>query len=225
MTLRLLLAGFGLILMVAACAPDPELRNDDYLSDDSFLTGDPCGAPCWRGITPGETTWQDARTIIEDDPTLEDFQTQSDDETDRIGAAWSPVDGELCCQMFSSENGEIVEFMILQTAPEEEFSSVSEIHGDPQYLSGEILTEGQGLVSLFYENIPMLIYVFVAGESGEITESSEVIGFAYMTETLMQELLETSTLQAWDGPGTYREYFEGEPEITPIPTEEVEDES
>ena len=53
---RFLLPILGVcILLIAACAPPPVLRSDDYLSDTSIVTGETCEAPCWRGITPGET--------------------------------------------------------------------------------------------------------------------------------------------------------------------------
>jgi len=211
--------------MVAACAPEPELRNDNYLDDDSFLEIDgDCTTPCWRGIIPGETSWQDARTIIEDDDDLDDFQTQSDDETDRVGAAWAQADGDLCCQMFSSEDGETVDFLILQTAPDEELGDVLEVHGEPDYLIGETLADDQGIFSLFYTEIPMLIYAFVAGESGELSETSEVIGFSYMTADLMQELIDTSELHAWEGYASYQDYMDSEFEITPVPETEEDGE-
>lgn len=224
MNYRLLLAGIGLILMVAACAPEPQLLNDNYLDDDSFITGDPCEAPCWRDITPGETSWQDARTIIEDDDSLDDLQTQSEDDTDRIGAAWAQADGDLCCQMFSSDDGETVDFLILQTAPDEELEAVFEVYNEPTYLIGETLADDQGLFSLFYPEVPMLIYAFVEGEGGELSETSEVIGFAYMTAELMQELIDTSELHAWEGFASYQDYMDGEFEVTPIPDADSEDE-
>jgi hypothetical protein len=226
MNYRLLLAGLGLVLLVAACAPEPQLLNENYLNDTSFVTGEPCGPPCWRDIVPGETSWQDARTIIEDDPTLDNWQQRADEDSERIGAAWEQADGDLCCQMFSTENGETVELILLQTAPQETLQTVIDEHGEPSYLIGETVTEDQGIVTLFYPDNPMIIYVFVAGETGSISADSPVIGFAYLTENLMQELIETSELHAWEGFGTYSEYMGGEFEVLPesTPDEAGEDE-
>jgi hypothetical protein len=218
MKFRVILAGLGLMLLVAACAPAPQLLNEKYLDDNSLIFQDPCGAPCWRGITPGETSWQDARTTIEDDPTLSDWQQRVDDKSERIGAAWSQVDGELCCQMFSTEDGESVEFLIMQTAPQLRLQAILDTYGEPAYLTGETVSDTQGMFSLFYDEIPMLIYVFVAGESGSISPDSEIIGFAYLTSDLMTELLSTSELHAWEGMQSYHDYMDSAFELTPVAT-------
>lgn len=203
-----------MVLLLAACSPVPEIRSENYLQDSSFLTDDPCGAPCWRGITPGETEWEDAVALIQDDPTLNQFQQEADDETEALGAIWGQVDGERCCQMFS-EFGDVVEFIILQTTPENTFGEVIEKYGEPDYLIGQLLAGDQGIFSVFYVDVPMLIYVFIGGEDETLAESNEVVGFAYTTEENMQTLLETSELHAWEGFQTYSAYMEGELEITP----------
>ena len=222
MNYRLFLAGIGLVLLVAACAPEPKLLNENYLNDTSYITGDPCGPPCWRDIVPGETSWQDARTIIEDDPTLSNWQQRADEDTERIGAAWEQADGELCCQMFSTEDGETVELILLQTSPQETLQSVLDEHGEPNYLVGETVTEDQGIVTLFFQEIPMIIYTFVEGESGAITADSPIIGFAYLSESLMEELVDTTSLHAWEGFGTYSDYMNSEFELIPETTPEAE---
>lgn len=217
MKLRLILAAVTLILIAAACGPEPQIRNDNLLKDSSFLTGDPCGPPCWRGIVPGETAWNDAITIIEDDETLDQLQSREDEESDRIGAAWAQADGDGCCQMFT-QDGETVSFLVMQTAPEARLSDVIEEHGEPQYLFGEAITSDQGLISLFYVDVPMVIYVFIAGEEGSIMPESEVVGFAYTTPDLMQFLIDTSDLHEWEGYETFAHYKDGEFEVTPAIT-------
>ena len=217
MKLRLILAALTLVLIAAACGPEPQIRNDNLLKDSSFLTSDPCGPPCWRGIVPGETTWNDAIAIIEDDETLDQFQSREDEESDRIGAAWAQADGDGCCQMFT-QDGETVSFLVMQTAPDSQLSAVIEEHGEPQYLFGEAITSDQGLISLFYVDVPMVIYVFIAGEEGSIIPESEVVGFAYTTPDLMQFLIDTSDLHEWEGYEDFAYYNDGEFEITPAIT-------
>jgi len=221
MKIRLILALCSAIVLVAACAPTPQIRNDAYLVDDSFLTGDPCEAPCWRGITPGETDWEDAVAIIQDDTTLNDFQQEVAEDTDAIGAVWGRVDGERCCQMFTEE-GDVVEFIVLQTAPNSTLGEALDVHGDPDYLFGQALTDDQGVFSLFYVDIPMLLYVFVEGEAGVLSATSEIVGFGYTTEDNMQRLVNESELHTWEGYQSFTDYMEGELEITPIPTAEAD---
>lgn len=220
MKFRLILAVLGLLLIAftAACGPEPQIRSDDLLRDNSFLTGDPCGPPCWRNIIPGQTNWQNALTIIEDDPTLDRLQTRADEESSAIAAGWAQVDGEGCCQMFT-EDGSTVSFVVLQTRPDHTLGEVIAEHGEPAYVIGEAITGDQGLFNLFYPDTPMIIYVFIAGEQGELSPTSEVVGFAYMTETLMDELLTTYSLHAWEGYLSLNAYQQIDFAITAVPEE------
>lgn len=214
MKIRLLLVSVLLVLMGAACAPEIQLVSDEYLDDDSLISDEPCAAPCWRGITPGETSWNDAVQIIEEDETLDDLQTRTDDETGQIGAAWAQVDGRNCCQMFT-QDGETVSLLVTQTTPDIAFSEVIEKFGEPSYLIGEAVTSDQALVSVYYPDVPMLIYLFVAGETGEITEESQVVGFAHTSEDVMSLIVETSDLHEWSGFDSFINYIDSDFEITP----------
>ena len=206
-----------LVVLIAACAPTPELRNDNLLQDSSFLSGEPCGPPCWRGIIPGETDWNDALNIIEDDPTLSDLETRTSDDTEVIGAIWGQTDGDSCCQMYS-ESGELVDIIILQTAPTNTLGDVVETYGEPTYLIGETLSGEQGVFTLFYPEDQMLIYSFIAGENGELSEASEVIGFAYFALDRMELLMQTNDLHEWEGYQSYSAYMGGDFEVTPSVT-------
>ncbi|MDX2076822.1 MAG: hypothetical protein SFZ02_10350 [bacterium] len=220
MKLRNILLLVGLVFLIAACAPTPQLRSDRLLKDDSVVSDEPCAPPCWRNIIPGGTKWNDALNIIRDDPTLASLQTRTDEATKQIGAAWAQKDGDNCCQMFS-EDGQTVSFIVAQTTPIIRLGEVIEKHGEPSYIIGDTVSSDQALVSVYYPDIPMLIYVFVEGENGAISDRSEVVGFAYLTSDLMGELLQTSNLHTWDGYKTFNEYMQSEFELTPIPSEEV----
>lgn len=219
MKFRLLMAALGVMLFAAACGPAPEIRSDTFLRDQSLISQDPCGPPCWRGITPGETTWGDAVTIVEDDPTLTEIQIRSDDETGQIGMAWAQVDGDGCCQMFT-EDGERVDFFVAQVAPDLTLDQLLNTHGEPDYLLGELLPNDpqQGIFYLYYVDIPMLVYVFIAGEEGELDGTNEIVGFAYMTDDLMSFLVETANLYTWRGYQSYSEIMGAEFDVTPAVT-------
>lgn len=206
-----------LVVLIAACAPTPELRNDKLLQDSSFLSGEPCGPPCWRGIIPGETEWNDALNIVEDDATLSDLETRSSDDTEVIGAIWGQADGDSCCQMYS-ETGDLVDIIILQTAPTHTLGEVVDTYGDPTYLIGETLSGNQGVFTLFYPDQQMLIYAFIAGEEGEISATSEIIGFAYFSADRMSLLTQTNDLHTWEGYQSYSAYMDGDFEVTPSVT-------
>ncbi|MBZ0297962.1 MAG: hypothetical protein K8L99_35745, partial [Anaerolineae bacterium] len=144
----------SLILLVAACAPPPNLRDDTLLQDTSLITGEPCAAPCFRGITPGETSWRDAITILEDNPDFTNVQTQADEESDAIQAAWQEGDNQTCCQM-ASEDGETVSLVFLRTAPLMNMGELIDAFGDPTYLIGSEFTDDQAIMSVVYPDVPM----------------------------------------------------------------------
>mgnify|MGYP005854966431 CR=1 FL=1 len=93
------------------------LLDDSLLRDDSFVSDEPCAPPCWRGIIPDETIWNDALNIIRNDSQFDSIQVRTDESAKQIGAAWAQKDGVNCCQMFS-QDGETVTFIVAQTTPD-----------------------------------------------------------------------------------------------------------
>lgn len=216
MKLRILLPGLlGLVFCFAACQPAPELRDDKLLQDTSLTSDEPCAAPCWRGITPGVTPWSSALTILEDDPTLSDPQTQSDENSSAVIAEFQQSGTDVsCCQIYS-ENGDVVDIIFLRTAPTTTLGQVIEAKGEPSYLIGSPYSDDQAIMNVIYPEIATVIYAFVPGTTGALSADSEIIGVLYMRQDEMDLLMQTSELQAWEGYQTYQAYEESELEITP----------
>jgi hypothetical protein len=220
MKLRLLLIVFALVMVAAACAPPPELRNEGYLQDTSLIDGEPCGPPCWRGIIPGETPWSEARSILEDDPTLSDIEIRNEDETGEIAMTFRRVDGIPCCLLYT-ENGEEVDQMLFQLAPATTLGQVVEIYGEPEYLSLSEVSDDQAAAALYYPDILSIVYAFVAGKNtGTISADSEIFAVLYVRQGDMDLVVENSSLYIWDGYGSYQDYAGRDFDITPIPTTE-----
>ena len=220
---RLILPGMiALVLLFAACSPPPPLRDDKLLQDTSLLTNDPdCSAPCWRGITPGKTPWSEALTKLQDDKTLENVTTQSDDKSKAIVAEFQQKGGTSCCQMFS-EDGEKVNVLFLRVAPTVKLGQLITAQGLPTYLVGSPYSDDQAVMNLIYPEKSLVVYAFVAGTSGSLSESSEIVGVLYMTPADMDLLIKTSSLHSWDGYKAYQTYdssaFEVTPSVTLTPT-------
>lgn len=202
MKLRLWLLGIFAVIFFAGCVGAPNLRNEKFLKDDNLITNDEaCNAPCWRGITPGETKWSEALVILEDQPDLADPTVQN---AENVGpqakvAVWQPVDGEQCCQMVT-EDGETVSGMVLQLAPNLTVGQIIEALGEPTYVVGTPGTDDQAIINLFYPDQSIVILAFVAGaNSGALSESSEVIGVFYTTPEQMKLGLDLSNLYGWKG--------------------------
>lgn len=220
MKLRVLLVLLVVMVAAAACAAPPELRNPSFLEDSSLVDNEPCAAPCWRNITPGETTWRDALTILEDDATLSDVKTETNEETGEIAATFQRADGVPCCLVYTSD-GEVVDQMLLQLAPENTLGDVIENLGEPEYFSGTEVSPEQAAAALFYPDRELVVYAFVEGVAeGQITAESEVFAALYLTPEDMDEVLQTSNLHDWLGYDTYAAYAARPFNVTPIPTAE-----
>jgi hypothetical protein len=200
MKIRLIMPGLAaLLLLISACVPPLNLRNDKFLNDDSLITMQPCDAPCWRGITPGVTKWDDALTILEDSPDLAKPDVQKEDNGPGVGALWQPKDGESCCQM-ASLDGDTVSVILLRLAPNITRSKLIDARGEPTYALGAPGDEEQAVINLFYPDNSLIATVFVAGDkNGVLSETSEVIGAYYVAPDQMQLILETNSLYGWKG--------------------------
>jgi hypothetical protein len=210
---------------MAACAPPPNLRDETLLQDISLIDGEPCAAPCWRGITPGVTTWSDAQTILEDDATLQNLQVQTDDNTTARAASWEQKDGTGCCQMFSTEDGELVNVLFLRVAPNMGLAELFDAHGEPTYAVSSEFSDDQAIINLIYPDVPMVIYAFVPGANASLSENSEVIAMLYLSEQDMDLVVQTSNLHEWEGFASFQTYgtqegaiYEVTPSVTLTPT-------
>lgn len=219
MKYRLILPGvIALVLLFAACAPPPPLRDDTLLQDTSLTTTDSeCTAPCWRGITPGVTTWGEAMTILEDDTTLENINLHEDDQSPAKAVDFQQKGGSSCCQIISND-GETVNVIFLRVAPTVTMGELVAAQGEPTYLVGSQYTEEEAVMNLIFPDKSLVAYAFVPGTSGSLSESSEIVGILYLMPSDMDLLIKTSNLHTWDGYKSYEAYDTSEYEVTPSVT-------
>ena len=212
--------GFIIVIVLAAtaCAPTPELRNDAYFHDTSLIDGEPCFAPCWRGLTPGETTWD----VVED--TLETFEDVSNPvrernrDTDEEYYDFHYTEGPQCCRVYTRD-GSVLSSILLLVAPDMSVGAVIEQYGEPQYIQAQDVTDDQTFVVLVFPQVPMLVYAFGAGiTNGEITADSEVIGMVYLASSEMAVFLNETALFTWDDYGALGAILSGEA-VIPVSNE------
>lgn len=216
---RLILPGvLALVLLFAACSPPPPLRDDTLLQDTSLTTENPdCALPCWRGITPGATAWGEALTILEDDTTLENVNVQEAEDSSAKVAEFQQKGGSACCQMFT-EDGQFVNVIFLRVAPTSSVGDMIDTHGEPTYLIGSQYSDDQAVMNLIFPELSTVVYAFVPGTQGSLTEDSEIVGILLMKPEDMDLLLKTNDLHAWEGFQSYSYYESGEFEVTPSVT-------
>jgi hypothetical protein len=221
MKLRLLLLAAGLLtLIVTACAPTIELRNEAYLNDTSLISQDPCSAPCWRGLTPGETPWNTAITQLEDDATLQDVRIQPPaEDSPATAASFQRVDGIPCCLIYS-ENGITVDQIFLQVAPNMTLEQVIAAYGEPSYIAGRT-DSGQSVAEVYFPEHQLVVYAYITdSEEGQVAPTSEIVAILLARPQDIQQAIERSDLYNWNGYQSYAEYFTDQPfDKTAVPTE------
>lgn len=196
---------------LAGCAGQVNLLDETKLKDTSLLSGEPCGAPCWNEITPGETSYRDARLILESSGRFK-ISEESEPEGDNPGRVFSFAEGENqpCCQVISRD-GETITSFLLQLAPEMTFGPVFDKYGEPSYVAGQQVSEEQAYAVFVYPDTPMVVYNYVAGGAeGAVSVDNKIIGVMYMAPAEMGELLTCARLHSWKGFVSLRSYTESE---------------
>lgn len=186
-------------------APERSLLNSSFLKDNSLLSGKPCAPPCWRNITPGQTSMEAALALVTSIDALETVQSSSGAFVFRSG------EGEPCCQI-SSQDGETVGSILLQFAPEVSIGQVIAARGEPNFVLGQPFSETESNLMLYYPQQNMVLSVVVPGIDGRLSETSPVVAAVYATSEIFAAAFESAHLQAWQGYLSFREYVEGEAE-------------
>jgi hypothetical protein len=170
-------------VVCCACTP-PNLRNDKFLHDDSLFTIDEnCVTPCWNGITPEETKWSDALTLIEDTPNYEKPTTQNAESGPAVGGLWKEKDGDDCCQIVTTD-GETVSWILLQLAPDHTLKELIDARGEPTYVVGTAGNDDQAIMNLF-KGSRIVVLVLVAGaKDGKLSDTSEMSAHTSRKESM-----------------------------------------
>ena len=194
-------------LLLSACAGEVNLLDETKLRDTSLISGDPCEAPCWQGITPGETSYRDAKLIIEGYSRFKIVEEPDPQEGSPARSfTFAEGDNPGCCQLVSRD-GETVDSFLLQTAPVMTFGPVFDLYGEPGYAIGEQVNDEQGYVALIYSERHLVIYAFVEKPAtGALSTSSPIIGTLYLAQAEQQSLLDCTSLFEWKGFVSFNNY-------------------
>lgn len=196
---------------------EQSLRNEGFLIDETlFITDESCSLPCWRGIKPGATVWNEAVAILQDQADLTEIRVEDNTQTGEKAVTFQRVGGIPCCLLYSA-TGEVIEQILLQLSSTYRLETVIESLGEPLYFNGVEVDETQAVAALFYPARDIVIYAFVAGTEGDLMPESEVFAILILAPSDMQEVLNTSTLQAYDGYKSFADYMDDEPVLTPLP--------
>jgi hypothetical protein len=204
-----------LAVLAAGCLPEASLRSELFLDDQSLISGEPCEAPCWNGITPGETTWNEAIEIINADETFEGFETNAEEGLRQ--AVWQKAgSGQYCCRIISVDQDDApLMYTFLALAPDMIVDQVLETHGEPTYVTTFPFTSTESVVQMVYPEQLMVISILVGDSNSSLLANSEVVAVLYMSQSEMDTVLQTTELRAWAGYQAYSAYEQGTPVVTP----------
>ncbi len=189
------------------------ILTDNLLIDDSLISTDEnCQLPCWRGVIPGETSLSAAQEILGTDETIANIEFQ-ESET-RTGIVFSQAEQErICCQLVSDGTGN-VDYISLQFTATITLGQVIERYGEPAFAEAQLVTRDQALFTLFYPDVPMILYAFAGLPSDALSEDSLIVGMALPKKDIMDIFLETDGLPAWRGFMSYEDMLALTPEET-----------
>lgn len=206
-----------LVILAAGCLPQPTLRSDLFLDDQSLISGEPCAPPCWNGIVPGETSFVDAiSALTADDARFTDPEQSTDGGI--LQAAWQKAgSGQYCCRVVAGENDQNspVSYIFLALSPHIIVDQVIDRYGEPEYVTAFQFTDSEAVIQLVYPEVPMAVTVLVGDPTASLVTNSDVVAVLYMAPEEMELILDTSELQAWNGYQPYAIYAEATPVLTP----------
>ncbi len=201
-------------LALSACSPPPPLRSDKYLKDQSLLSADPCGPPCFQGITVGQTTYVDGLAKVKASSSFSNVQTQDAQQGKPAQAAWSTAGGEACCQMTSDEKG-IVNAVLIKVAPNVTAGQLIEKYGKPDYITNVDYSAQEVALALIFKKTGTVAWVTPGDPNSTLKESDPVVVALYLNPDDFPKLLDAATLQGWNGFLPYATYKNATPVITP----------
>jgi hypothetical protein len=193
----------NILLLIVAMAVHGCIGTSDANSIDPILTNtNPCSPPCWMGITPGETSKEQAINILEQ----EELNENGELTVTLTEISWRVNNGQRV-HIFSDADDIINRVTIMLS--ETDLESVIEEFGDPDYMrSGEI---SDGWYSAYIYYLQKGLSFRVSGREMKITPNM-VVGIAYFTSsaqdayTMLNDVhgpdiadKYLSTIQSWNG--------------------------
>jgi hypothetical protein len=204
--------------LLAACQPPPDLRNPNYLKDQSLLTGTPCEAPCFQGVQVGVSTLVDAELKLKETGLFKDFSKEEANGQTPARLVFSGKDNtQGCCTLQADAKG-IVELIGLQLAPEMKVGDVIRKFGEPKYTVSGQYSEKEGVLQMLYPDKGIAVWVVPGDAASSLEPDDPVVATVYVAPERFQELVRSATLQGWSGYVSFKDILTATPVTTPVPT-------
>jgi hypothetical protein len=143
---RFLLVLFMIVVFISSCkafAPASNHKSSEFpaesLVDRSFVTGQPCQAPCWYGLELGESTVDDIRKTLPELPFVDSSKIY-EQSTGEFGSneklfvvyCTYATDTDFCSELTTSKDGKLSKIVVI-VAYELTLQTVIESLGIPEF--------------------------------------------------------------------------------------------
>lgn len=199
-TVRLgkLLKKLGIMAIMLILMGGCELTSQKPAVDRSILTDDPCAAPCWQGIVPGQTTIDEALNILD---TLGVDYMRFDNEVQWHSESYYRGDGFAFAGnvLYGPEYGDSTSVTLLRIGLEFELTlqEVLDKYGPPKKFQAygvdlPVLPDGHVngiVVSFFYPERGVVFQAWLHGTRPASIESDTTLkAVHYFAPTTMEQL-------------------------------------
>lgn len=174
------------------------------LSD--LVTEPVCEAPCWRDITPGETSITQVADKIRADRQNVEIATQTL-ETGEQAVTWKTFNTGLNEGNYVISNPEgTVDAISLLDLSTYTLGEVFEAQGEPDFALVVPNDENSAVLYAIYEDKALFVLGFIITAEG-LTEDTAVVGAQYYAPAVMDELLAKVNGSAWTGYESLADYL------------------
>lgn len=168
-----------------------------------------CQAPCWRGVTPGETTWQEGLDLIQNTPIFVDVQSGRDPNSEAAVIQWRTIDSQLDAanRMFTEDGQTVAQISLIELSPYT-IGQVIAAQGEPSLVQASLSGSTHAILNLFYpeKSLVVTIYIVLTADT-DLTEDSQVVGAYYLLPQTMEALLRDTPLVEWNGYDSFADYL------------------
>ena len=181
--------------------------------DNSILTREPCGPPCWMGITPGKTTADDAYKILDSSSIIKRNSLKRNGSLETGGLLWKwRASGKRISPGLSWEDG-VVDKIVLGVNIEISVSEILELYGDPDTITianGGIPEAWYFIIVLHYPRVGIDFNAYTGEFDSQLNPSTNVEVVTYYPPTTLNELMDqmitksgytVDDFQSWVGYG------------------------
>lgn len=76
-------------ILATACMGEINPTPTPAVQDKSLITQQPCSPPCWQGLIPGKSSYDEVRALLKDNPLVQgNFANKNAAEVERVGFLW-----------------------------------------------------------------------------------------------------------------------------------------